>query len=84
MTQWAFKSYISFLFSDFYFYFLNLDTSKEVVPENQGRANTSELESPTLPSPREGKETAPHPGKEQHNQSTSKQPDINVSRAFCF
>ncbi|KAL7389880.1 hypothetical protein ABVT39_011459 [Epinephelus coioides] len=44
------------------------DASKEVVQEGQGGMNTSELEPAFLASAREGKDAAPSPGKEVHNQ----------------
>lgn len=52
------------------------DATKEVVLENR-ETNTSELELPSLATPREGRETAPHPGREQHHQSISKQMEMN-------
>ncbi|XP_035522222.1 rho GTPase-activating protein 31 [Morone saxatilis] len=55
------------------------DTSKEVVQEGQGGVNISELEPPVLANAREGKDAAPSPGKELHNQSTALQLDKRSS-----
>lgn len=50
--------------------FFYSDTSKEVVQEGEGGMNISELEPPSLANAREGKDAAPSPGKELHNQPT--------------
>ncbi|XP_044077526.1 rho GTPase-activating protein 31 [Siniperca chuatsi] len=55
------------------------DTSKEVVQEGQGEMNISELESPSLANAREGKDAAPSPGKELHNQPIAMQLDKRSS-----
>lgn len=62
-------------------YFFYSDTSKEVVQEGQGRANISELEPLILANVREGKDAAPSPGKELHNQPIAKKLEIHVSSA---
>lgn len=49
-------------------YTFSSDTSKEAAPEGQGGMNTSELELPSLANASEGKDAAPSPGKELHNQ----------------
>lgn len=53
--------------------FFNSDASKEVVQESRGGKNISELEPPTLANAREGKDVAPSPGKELHNQPIATQ-----------
>eukprot|EP00064_Thunnus_orientalis_P008312 superscaffoldBa00000979_g8335 len=55
------------------------DTSKEVVQEGQEGINNSELEQPSIANAREGKDAAPSPGKELHNQPTAKQQDMGSS-----
>lgn len=87
ITQWCpsvvniFAS--SWIIALFLFFFSNLDGTKEVVLENRG-INTSELEPPSFATAREGRETVPHPGREQHHQSISKQMKMNVSCAYCL
>lgn len=46
--------------------------------ENRG-TNTFELEAEPLATRREDRETAPHPGREQHHKSISKEIKMNVS-----
>ncbi|XP_070774006.1 rho GTPase-activating protein 31 [Enoplosus armatus] len=55
------------------------DTSKEVVQEGEGGMNISELEPPSLANAREGKDTAPSPGKELYNQPITMQLDKRSS-----
>ncbi|XP_040006994.1 rho GTPase-activating protein 31 [Xiphias gladius] len=55
------------------------DTSKEAAPEGQGGMNTSELELPSLANASEGKDAAPSPGKELHNQPIAIQLDKGCS-----
>ncbi|XP_067464069.1 rho GTPase-activating protein 31 [Thunnus thynnus] len=55
------------------------DTSKEVVQGGQEGINNSELEQPSIANAREGKDAAPSPGKELHNQPTAKQQDMGSS-----
>lgn len=55
------------------------DTSKEVVQEGQEGINKSELEQPTIAIAREGKDAAPSPGKELHNQRTAMQQEKRSS-----
>lgn len=53
------------------------DTVKEVAQECRERANISELETQILA--REGKDAAPSPGEEVHNQAAAQQLEIHVS-----
>nr|XP_020454449.1 rho GTPase-activating protein 31 isoform X2 [Monopterus albus] len=55
------------------------DTSKEMVPEGQGRMMSSELEPLLLVNAREFKDAAPSPGKELHNPPIPKQLDKGSS-----
>lgn len=53
--------------------FLYSDASKETVQEGEGGMNTSELEPASPANAREGKDAAPSPGKEVHNQQITMQ-----------
>ncbi|XP_070700003.1 rho GTPase-activating protein 31 [Pempheris klunzingeri] len=55
------------------------DTGKDVVQEGEGAMTISELEPHSFANAREGKETAPPPGKEVHNQPTALQLDKRSS-----
>ncbi|XP_078121997.1 rho GTPase-activating protein 31 [Sander vitreus] len=55
------------------------DASKEMVQEGQGGMNTSELEPASPANAREGKDAAPSPGKEVHNQQITMQLDKGSS-----
>ncbi|KAA8587009.1 rho GTPase-activating protein 31 isoform X2 [Etheostoma spectabile] len=55
------------------------DASKEMVQEGQGGMNTSELEPASPAIAREGKDAAPSPGKQGHNQQITVQLDKGSS-----
>lgn len=81
IAQWAPQpeKYVHLLeFNNMFFYFFQDGTK-----ESRG-INTLELEPPSVATSREGRETAPHPGREQHQQSISKQMEMNVSCANCL
>lgn len=61
-------------------YCFHSDTVKEVVQECRERVNISELE--TLVLAREGKDAAPSPGEELHNQPAAQQLEIHVSSVW--
>lgn len=56
---------------------LHSDTVKEVAEECREKVNISELE--TLVLAREGKDAAPSPGEELHNQPAAQQLELHVS-----
>ncbi len=54
-------------------FFFYSDTSKDAVQEGERGMNISELEPPSRANAREGKDAAPSPGKELHNQPIAMQ-----------